>query len=140
MTQSTSTSRTFAATPDAVFAAFAPTRLARWWGPAGFTNTFETCELRDGGAWRFTMHAPNGVDYPNECTFLEVRPARVVIRHTVPPYFTLSIELAPAPGGTEVRWTQAFDSAETFAQVRAIVEPANEQNLDRLAAEVERGG
>jgi uncharacterized protein YndB with AHSA1/START domain len=43
------TSRIFAATPDTVFAALQdPVRLARWWGPVGFRNTFDTCDLRSG--------------------------------------------------------------------------------------------
>lgn len=32
---------------EQVFAAFSdPERLARWWGPAGFTNTFSRLELK----------------------------------------------------------------------------------------------
>lgn len=43
-------SREIPATPDQIFAAFSdPVRLARWWGPAGFTNTFEVCEFHPGG-------------------------------------------------------------------------------------------
>jgi hypothetical protein len=38
-----------------------------------------------------------------------------------------------------VEWVQAFDSPEVAAAVRHIVEPANEQNLDRLTAEVLAG-
>lgn len=33
-------------------------------------------------------------------------------------------------------WSQAFESPELAAKMEAIVVPANEQNLDRLAAEV----
>ena len=52
-------SREIPATPQAVFAAFQdPTRLARWWGPNGNTNTFHRFEFRDGGSWLFTMHGP----------------------------------------------------------------------------------
>lgn len=37
-----STERVMAASPQAVFAAFArPDLLAQWWGPNGFTSTFE---------------------------------------------------------------------------------------------------
>ena len=42
-----------------------PVRLARWWGPAGFTNTFTICEFKPGGQWSFTMHGPDGTNYPN---------------------------------------------------------------------------
>jgi len=132
------TSRTFAATPDAVFAALAdPVRLARWWGPAGFRNTFDTFEFRPGGRWRFTMHGPDGTDYPNESAFVAIEPDhKVVIRHIVQPHFQLSVTLTADGDGTRVLWEQAFDDPQVAAAVRHIVEPANEQNLDRWQAEV----
>lgn len=35
--------REIPASPSSVFSAFQdPSRLARWWGPDGFTNTFQT--------------------------------------------------------------------------------------------------
>ena len=58
--------REIPATPEEIFAAFSdPVRLARWWGPAGFTNTFTICEFKPGGQWSFTMHGPDGTNYPN---------------------------------------------------------------------------
>jgi uncharacterized protein YndB with AHSA1/START domain len=135
------TSRTFAASPAAVFAAFAaPDRLARWWGPDGFRNTIEVFEFEPGGRWRLTMHGPDGSDHPNEATFLAIEPARaVVIRHTSEPRFQLTIGLEAIASGTLVTWEQAFDSPEVAAAVRHIVEPANEQNLSRWQAEVADG-
>jgi uncharacterized protein YndB with AHSA1/START domain len=132
------TSRTFAATPEDVFAAFlTPSRLAKWWGPDGFRNTFETFELKPGGLWRFTMHGPDGANYPNEATFLSVEPARaVVIKHTSAPHFQLTIKLEGTASGTLVTWEQAFESPEISAAITHIVEPANEQNLNRWQAEV----
>jgi len=72
--------RVIAAPRDLVFKAFSdPENLARWWGPKGFTNTFHEFDLRPGGAWRFVMHGPDGVDYPNESVFVEVvKPERIV--------------------------------------------------------------
>ncbi len=132
------TSRVFAATPEAVYAAFAaPERLARWWGPDGFRNTFDTFDFKPGGLWRFTMHGPNGADYPNESTFVTLEPGRtIVLRHTNQPHFQLTIGLEANAGGTLVTWAQAFDDADVAAKVKHIVEPANEQNLDRWQAEV----
>lgn len=47
------TSREIPATAEQVFAAISdPERLARWWGPAGFTNTFKVCEFKKGGRGR----------------------------------------------------------------------------------------
>jgi uncharacterized protein YndB with AHSA1/START domain len=134
------TSREIPAPVEQVFAAISnPGRLARWWGPAGFTNTFATCEFKTGGRWSFTMHGPNGANYPNESVFAEIAPPnKVVIRHDSEPKFTLTIVLTASANGTMVYWSQAFADAVVAAKVRAVVVPANEQNLDRLAAEVVR--
>ena len=133
------TSRQIAAPIEQVFAAFQPERLARWWGPAGFTNTFEVCEFRSGGQWDFVMHGPDGHDYPNESEFVEVTPpTRVVIQHVNEPRFQLTITLRSSGAGTTVGWSQAFESAEVAKRVEHIAVPANEQNLDRMTAEVLR--
>jgi uncharacterized protein YndB with AHSA1/START domain len=56
--------------------------VARWWGPNGFTNTIEQMDVRPGGVWRFLMHGPDGTDYPNVVTFVEVvEPERLVYDH-----------------------------------------------------------
>lgn len=133
-----STTRQLAAAPAEVFAAIANgERLARWWGPAGFTNTFEVFEFRPGGDWRFTMHGPDGANYRNESVFAEIEDGqRVVIQHVSHPHFRLTMELGAVDGGTLVSWDQAFEDPAVAEAVRHIVEPANEQNLDRLTAEV----
>jgi uncharacterized protein YndB with AHSA1/START domain len=132
------TSREIAATPKQIFAAIRqPERLARWWGPAGFTNTFSVCDFTPGGRWSFVMHGPNGANYPNENVFAEIeRDKKVVVQHVSPPKFRLTIGLTPSAGGTLLTWSQAFEDAAVAAQVESIVVPANEQNLDRLTAEV----
>ena len=135
------TSRVFDHPRESVFAAWAdPVRLARWWGPSGFTSTFETFDLRPGGIWRFVMHGPDGVDYKNESVFIEVaRPERIVLLHVSGPRFRLAATFAEHGGGTLLTWRMRFDTAAEYEKLRALVVPANEQNLDRLAAEVERG-
>lgn len=135
------TSRDIPAPPEQVFAAISDAqRLARWWGPAGFTNTFIVCEFRPGGRWELVMHAPNGTDYPNENVFAEVEPpTKVVIDHLSEPKFRLTITLTQSTGGTTVTWVQILENAEFATSVEHIIVPANEQNLDRLTAEVLRG-
>ena len=134
------TSRTLPYSPGAVYDAFASAdSLATWWGPDGFTNTFETFEFEVGGDWIFTMHGPDGKNYANKNIFVELEPAeRVVIRHDGPPYFTLTIRLAKVEGGTHLTWEQVFDDTKTAQAVKGIAEPANEQNLDRLTRVLER--
>lgn len=145
-TSTFSTSRTLPAPPAAVYAAIAdPARLARWWGPAGFSNRFSVFEFRAGGRWVFEMVGPDGTVYANESVFVTTETNRqVVIRHVCQPHFSLTITLEPISTGpvggdsdtTLLHWAQAFDDAAVANAVRHIVEPANEQNLDRLTAEV----
>ena len=114
-----------------------PARLARWWGPDGFTNTIHRFEFRPGGAWELTMHGPDGASYPNRMVFTEIIPgASVVIRHGSQPIFQLSIGLTPSGDGTVVSWHQEFEDPAVAAAMRPIAEPANEQNLTRWAREV----
>jgi uncharacterized protein YndB with AHSA1/START domain len=134
------TSREIPATVEQVFAAISdPERLARWWGPAGFSNTFTVCEFKNGGRWSFTMHGPDGKNYPNENVFAEIEaPRKVVVQHVSEPKFRLAIGLSPSAVGTVVTWSQAFESSEVARAIEHIVVPANEQNLDRLSVEVLR--
>lgn len=130
-----------AATPAQVFAAMSnPSRVARWWGPAGFTNTIHEFEFRAGGRWLLTMHGPDGKDYPNEGRFTRVVEDQLFeIEHLNGHHFLLTIELVPVDGGTEVKWRQTFDTAEHYERIAEFVASANAQNLERLAAEVQRG-
>ncbi len=133
--------RDLCAEPSAVFAAIKdPARLAQWWGPNGFSNRFEVFEFQPGGKWVFDMIGPDGRIYPNESVFVDIEADRqVVIQHVCQPYFTLTIMLEPSPGGTLVHWEQVFADAAVASAIGHIVAPANEQNLDRLSAEVRRG-
>ena len=132
------TSRAFSASPEVVFAAISSAeRLARWWGPDGFSNRFETFEFKNGGVWKFTMSGPDGSNYLNDSLFESIVPDRlVVVKHTSQPCFTLSIKLEPTASGTTVTWEQTFESPEVAKSIKHIVEPANEQNLNRWQAEV----
>lgn len=135
-----STQRTVDAPCEMVFEAFSnPEQLARWWGPSGFTNSFKEFDLCKGGYWRFTMHGPDGTDYPNESRFLEVVPnERVVIEHLSDNHFVLTIEFSATGQSTIVSWCQLFDTAYHYSQISEFVPKANEQNLDRLEAEVQK--
>ena len=134
------TSRKISAPIEDVFAAFCdPERLARWWGPAGFTNTFHTFEFQTGGRWVYTMHGPDGKDYPNESVFRAIVPeARIVIEHVVLPLYKLVISFAESGGKTIVTWEQEFENQVFATKMRDFLENANEQNLDKLETEVSR--
>lgn len=113
-----------------------PAALAAWWGPNGFTNTFQSFEFRPGGVWKFTMHGPDGAAYVMDHRFLEIAaPEHIVIRHLQAGHeFTLTIALAAQGACTALGWHMAFDDPAEAERVRAFVVPANEQNLDRLSA------
>lgn len=126
---------------ELVFRAFRePEHLAQWWGPKDFRNTFREFDFRPGGTWRVTMHGPDGTDYKNEYVLLEVvEPERIVISHPDPEHsFQLIIILAEEGAKTRFTWRMRFESAEHCNQVKAFVVEANEQNLDRLEAELAR--
>lgn len=128
-----SSSRQFPFTREQIFAAFAnPELLATWWGPDGFTNTFELFEFKAQGRWKLVMHGPDGKNYPNDSLFLEASQQRIVVRHISQPNFTLTITLAEADGQVKLDWHQAFDDARVAASLAHIIVPANEQNLNRL--------
>jgi uncharacterized protein YndB with AHSA1/START domain len=131
--------RIFPFTAAQIFAAFANAdQLASWWGPDGFSNTFEVFEFEPQGRWNLVMHGPDGTSYPNEQLFLEVSPQRIVIEHVCAPFFTLTVTLLElATGGgdqTNLTWLQAFDDPQLAASIEHIIVPANEQNLNRLHA------
>ena len=130
-----SSSRLLPFSPAQVFAAFADAQLlATWWGPDGFSNSFEIFEFKAQGRWKFVMHGPDGKSYPNDCVFLEASPQRIVVRHLSQPNFTLTISLADADGQTHLDWRQALDDPAVAASLAHIIVPANEQNLNRLHA------
>lgn len=129
-----------AATPQQVFAAMSdPARVARWWGPDGFTNTIHQFDFKPGGTWLLTMHGPDGKDYANESRFTRIVPGELFeIEHFSGHHFILTIELKPFEQGTQVQWRQTFDTVEHYERIAQFVAGANEQNLQRLAAEVLR--
>jgi uncharacterized protein YndB with AHSA1/START domain len=127
------TQRTIPYAPDEIYATFSdPVRLAKWWGPKDFTNTFETFEFKVGGNWKFKMHGPDGHDYPNKCVFSElVGGEKLVIQHVSARRFTLTVSLLPCEGGTKVKWVHEFEDPKVADAVRHIAEPGREQTLDR---------
>jgi len=102
------TSRDIPSLPVNIFAAFNdPVRFAKWWGPSGFSNTFQQFQFKRGGKWSFVMHGPNEKDYQNEAEFIDIVPnEKVVIRHHSLPNFTLTILITPSQKGTLVEWIQ----------------------------------
>lgn len=89
--------------------------------------------MRPGGFWRFVMHGPDGVNYPNESIFVEVaKPEPIVFKHVSGPQFVMTITLAELAGKTKIGQRMRFESAAECERVKKVALEANEQNLDRL--------
>jgi uncharacterized protein YndB with AHSA1/START domain len=73
-------SRTFDAPRKLVWRAWTdPKQMAQWWGPKDFTNPVCDLDVRIDGAYRITMRAPDGEDYPMHGFYREiVEPERLV--------------------------------------------------------------
>jgi uncharacterized protein YndB with AHSA1/START domain len=134
--------RVFDLPPERVYRAFSDAAaLAAWWGPEGFSNTFQEFDFRPGGVWRYVMHAPDGSDTEHESVFVDViATEKIVLRHLRPIHeYQATIVLKEESGRTHLTWSMRFESAAECQRVRRFVAPANEQNLDRLQAHLEKG-
>jgi len=139
--------RRFAAPRAVVWSAWTTaSKIAAWWGPAGFANTVESMDVRPGGQWVFTMHGPDGTDYPNKVTYLEVQePSRLVYDHGDPGrpnHFRVTVTFTEAGGQTDLSYKMVFD---TEADLKQAVETYGareglKQNLDRFAVWLSKPG
>ena len=137
--------RTFDAPRELVFKAWTdPKHLINWWGPKGFTNTFQEINVSPGGVWRFIMHGPDGVDYPNMIVYIEVvKPERIVYSHGSgeegdPGQFQVIVTFAEQGSRTKLTARMIFISAEARDKVireSGAIEGAN-QTFDRLEEEL----
>ena len=65
--------RVFGAPAERIFGLMTePTRLAKWWGPHGFSTPEVRIDPRVGGSYRFTMQPPDGEAFHLSGEFLEV--------------------------------------------------------------------
>lgn len=127
------TSRILPFSPADVFRAWTDARLlCQWWGPTGFTCTFQEFEPRAGGRWRHVMHGPDGRNYDNTSVFCVVSPGCIEMAHVSEPRFDLIATFELREGGTLITFLQRFVAAAVRDAVAPICIPANEQNLDRL--------
>jgi uncharacterized protein YndB with AHSA1/START domain len=98
-------------------------------------------DVRPGGVWRFCMHGPDGVDYQNKITYLEVvEPERIVYQHggdedCEPVNFQVTATFEEHGGKTKLTMRMVFPSAAErafIAEKYGTVEGLH-QTLDRLA-------
>jgi uncharacterized protein YndB with AHSA1/START domain len=139
-----SITRMIEAPREVVFAAWmSDEHLSQWWGPNGFTLTTDEIDVRPGGRWLFTMHGPDGVDYPNEIVYEEVvRPEIITFEHGAPgrddPSFRGVITFDDFMGNTVLTMRSVFQTKEHMDDVveRVGAIEGGNQTLDRLVGYV----
>lgn len=134
-------SRIFHVKRETLFRAWAePEHLKNWWGPAGFSNTFEAFDFREGGRWRFVMHGPDKGNYANECEFIRIEEPSLIYwkRHSKPFFQVLATFEEIAPEQTKLVFKMLFDTAEECGKVKKFAVDKNEENFDRLELELSR--
>jgi len=155
--------RTFNAPRELVFEAWTdPKHFVHWWGPFPTTNPACEMDLRPGGAFRWVMRAPDGIDYPLTGVFREiVKPERIVyvqnLKDNPPSWHEKLNELRGAPPGslvpdalvtvtfeenqgrTRLSISTLFESAPTARAFRGMqMEQGWAMSLDRLERVVDK--
>lgn len=109
--------RRFQAPRELVYKAWTdPKHLPQWWGPQGFTITVQEVDIRPGGQWRFVMHGPDGTDYVNIISFIEIHPPeRLVYSHgdgTEEESFRTTVTFEEEDQATKLTMRMRFNTAE----------------------------
>ncbi|WP_316735033.1 SRPBCC family protein [Pedobacter aquatilis] len=119
---------------ELVFEAFSnPKHLQNWWGPIGFTNTFNEFEFREGGKWSFIMHGPDKGNYPNECEFIKIdKPNLIAWKRYSKPLFQVLFTFEAIEHSTKIVFKMLFDTAKESDKLRPFVIDKNEENFDKL--------
>ncbi|WP_073064991.1 SRPBCC family protein [Fodinibius roseus] len=140
--------REFDAPRELVFDAFtAPEKIGQWWGPEGFTTTTREMNFKVGGDWIFTMHGPDGTDYPNHIVYTEIiEPERIIYDHYGhedeegdPPHFKTTIVFEDLGERTKINMRMLFptvEKREEAAEFGAV--EGGKQTLGRLAQYLEK--
>jgi uncharacterized protein YndB with AHSA1/START domain len=119
-------------------------QVAEWWGPRGFTLTTHSKDLRPGGNWVYTMHGPDGVDYPNKTLYLEVeKHSKLVYDHggndDLPPMFRVTVVFSQIGGKTKMEMSMTLPTPEAAEEARKFIKRAGgDSTWDRLAEYLEK--
>src|SRR5215203_70281 len=126
---------------EVVFKAWTdPVHLEKWWGPAGFTNTFKEFDLRPGGKWSFVMHGPDKGNYENECVFIKIeKPFLIAWYRLSKPLFQVVTSFEEIGiDKTKIIFKMLFENAEECAKIKAFAPQKNEETFDRLETELRK--
>jgi len=137
--------RIYDATLEQVWNAWVqPDLVAQWWGPRGFTITTTRKEVKTGGDWLYTMHGPDGVNYPNHTKFLEVKPFQSMVYdhggfEDQPPMFRVHVSFLALNDQTQMQMKMVFPTAEAAAESRMMIKKfSGDSTWDRLAEFLEK--
>jgi uncharacterized protein YndB with AHSA1/START domain len=133
--------RIFNVSRELLFRAWAePDHLKNWWGPAGFTNTFNEFDFRVGGRWSFVMHGPEKGNYVNEVEFIKIEAPSLIAwqRHSKPIFQILATFEEVSPDRTKLVFKMLFETAEECNKLKPFVVDKNEENFDKLEKELEK--
>lgn len=134
-------SRIFNTQRELVYRAWSdPNHLKIWWGPSGFTNTFNEFDFRVGGKWVFIMHGPNKGNYANECEFIKIeKPSLIAWKRISKPLFQVVATFEEVSlNKTKLVFRMLFNTADECRKVRAFAVDKNEENFDRLENELSK--
>ncbi|WP_180901285.1 SRPBCC domain-containing protein [Martelella soudanensis] len=120
-----------------------PAHLDRWWGPDGFVNETHAMDFSVGGLWRYTMHGPDGKDWPNWIRYHEITPGRISYEHGgeigEPAHFRGIIDLDETEDGTLMTMTLVFETSEARdATLKHGAEDGGRQTLAKFDAYLQR--
>lgn len=113
--------------------------VTKWWGPRGFTLTTKSKDVRPGGKWIYTMHGPDGTDYPNITTYHEVIPYKKLVydhggNEERQRLFTVTVTFEEFKGKTVMDMTMTLDTPEAAEQIKGFIKQAGgNATWDRLA-------
>ena len=120
-----------------------PAKAAKWWGPRGFTITNHSKELKVGGIWHYTMHGPDGTDYPNKALYHEVELYKLLVYDhggydDRPPLFRVRVVFSDLGKKTKIEMTMAFPTPEEAEKTKKFIkEVGGTGTWDRLAEYLE---
>lgn len=117
--------------------------VSKWYGPRGFTYTTKSKEICPGGRWVFTMHGPDGVDYPNITTYHEVEKyKRLVYDHGANEergaLFRVTVTFEEFKGKTVMDMTMSLATPEAAQEAKKFIKQASgDSTWDRLGEHLE---
>lgn len=94
-----------------------PEHIKHWWGPNGFTNTIEKMQAETGGEWIFTMHGPDGRNYPNKIIFREVVKHKKIVHEHFNPNYVAIIEFESQRDKTLLNWYILYETKELYEMI-----------------------